>query len=96
MGWSEQTVTYGFNENGGWATYNGNPLAKASIYGVKRDGTHVGTESGMGAETSDTQGVQLITEYTYDEVDDHGNWTKRSYKRSDGATGTDTRVITYY
>lgn len=151
MGWSEQTVTYGFNENGGWTTYNGNPLAKASVYSVKRDGTHritqytegendmidtfgfefdesgrvvkktddspdgngvttyeyneqglivkttyVGTESGMGAETSDTQDVQLITEYTYDEVDDHGNWTKRSYKRSDGATGTDTRVITYY
>lgn len=48
----------------------------------------------MGADEPDEQ--QVIFEYTYDNVDDHGNWTKRTYKLADGTTVSDTRVITYY
>lgn len=39
---------------------------------------------------------KVIFEYTYDNVDDYGNWTKLTYKLADGTTVSDTRVITYY
>lgn len=48
----------------------------------------------MGADEPDEQ--QVTFEYTYDNVDEHGNWTKRTYKLADGTTVSDTRVITYY
>lgn len=48
----------------------------------------------MGADEPDEQ--QVTFEYTYDKVDEHGNWTKRTYKLADGTTVSDTRVITYY
>ena len=34
--------------------------------------------------------------YQYQEVDSHGNWTKRSYKQDDGFKITETRIILYY
>ena len=50
----------------------------------------------MGGDPSEATEYRLVKEYTYQEVDSHGNWTKRMFKDSDGESGVQKRTITYY
>lgn len=67
-------------------TYN----EKGNVTQLKQDGFY----QEMGAE-SETKVNETIT-YEYVKFDDHGNWTSRTAKSSDGTSWKETRRITYY
>ena len=81
---------HSFPEGDGTTTYEYNDK------GFVSKETYVSHESGMGGDPSEATEYRLVKEYTYQEVDSHGNWTKRMFKDSDGESGVQKRTITYY